>query len=323
MTFRRIAAAAFVLGALAASAAAQEYPAKVVRFVLPFPPGGSTDIYARTIANELQSAWGKTVIVENRPGATGVIGAELVRQAPPDGYTLLFTSNTGHVLGPLLMATRPFDAVADFTPVTKVLKFPLYLIVHPSVPVKSIREFIAFARARPNQLNYASSGQGGTSHLVGELFNGAAGIKAGHVPYKGAAPAQQSVLSGETQYLFNNIGVSQPFVRAGKLKGLAVTGDKRSPALPEVPTIGEAGIAGLEDAYTWLGLLAPPKLPAAITGKLNAEVVRIMHTPEIEKRVLNDGYQVVANTPAQFAAEMQSEVAVWSRVVRDKGIRAE
>ena len=323
MTFRRIAAAAFVLGALAASAAAQEYPAKVVRFVLPFPPGGSTDIYARTIANELQSAWGKTVIVENRPGATGVIGAELVRQAPPDGYTLLFTSNTGHVLGPLLMATRPFDAVADFTPVTKVLKFPLYLIVHPSVPVKSIREFIAFARARPNQLNYASSGQGGTSHLVGELFNGVAGIKAGHVPYKGAAPAQQSVLSGETQYLFNNIGVSQPFVRAGKLKGLAVTGDKRSPALPEVPTIGEAGIAGLEDAYTWLGLLAPPKLPAAITGKLNAEVVRIMHTPEIEKRVLNDGYQVVANTPAQFAAEMQSEVAVWSRVVRDKGIRAE
>ena len=172
-------------------------------------------------------------------------------------------------------------------------------------------------------LNYASSGQGGTSHLVAALFNSAAGIKAGHIPFKGAAPAQQSVMSGETQYLFNNIGVSQPFVIAGKLRGLAVTGDKRSPALPDMPTFAEAGIHGLEDAYTWLGMLAPAKLPAAITGKLSTEAIRIMRTPEMEKRVLRDGYAVVANTPAQFLSEIQAEIGIWSRIIRENGIKAE
>jgi tripartite-type tricarboxylate transporter receptor subunit TctC len=312
-----------VLIALSCFATAQEYPSRLIRVIVAFPPGGSTDIYARIIANELQVAWGKSVIVENRPGGTGVIGTQAVRQSSPDGYTLLFTSNTGHVLGPLLQDPRPFDAVADFTPISKALRFPLYLIVHPSIPTRSLIEFIAFARSKPKQLNYASSGQGGYSHLTAELFNAAAGIKAIHVPYKGAAPALQAVLTGEAHYLFNNIGTSQPFVIAGKLRGLAVTGEKRSPALPDVPAIAEAGIHGLENAYTWLGLFGPAQLPPAVFGKLSAEVIRIMRMPEIGRRVLNDGYEVVASTPAQFTRDMQAEVATWSRVIREHGIKAE
>lgn len=317
----------FLVGALLAlssfATAQQVYPSRLIRIIVAFPPGGSADIYARILANELQSAWGKSVIVENRPGGTGVIGTQAVQRSPADGYTLLFTSNTGHVLGPLLQDPRPFDAVADFTPISKALKFPLYLIVHPSIPTRSLTEFIAFARSKPGQLNYASSGQGGGSHLVAELFNAAAGIKAIHLPYKGAAPALQAILTGESQYLFNNIGTSQPFVIAGKLRGFAVTGEKRSPALPDVPAIAEAGIQGLENAYTWLGLLGPPQLPPAVLSKLSAEVIRIMRRPDIDRRVLNDGYEVVASTPAQFTRDMQAEVATWSRVIREKGIKAE
>ncbi|MDO8596339.1 MAG: tripartite tricarboxylate transporter substrate binding protein [Sulfuricaulis sp.] len=319
--FRYLFAALLIV--LGGFAVAQDYPSRLVRIIVPFPPGGSSDIYARIVANELQQAWGKSVIVENRPGGTGVIGTQAVRQSAPDGYTLLFTSNTAHVLGPLLQEPRPFDAVADFTPISKALRFPLYLIVHPSIPTRSLTEFMAFARSKPGQLNYASSGQGGGSHLVAELFNAATGIKAIHVPYKGAAPALQAVLTGEAQYLFNNIGTSQPFVIAGKLRGFAVTGERRSPALPEIPVIAEAGIQGLENAYTWLGLFGPAQLPPAVLGKLSAEVIRIMHLPEISRRVLNDGYEVVANTPAQFARDMQAEVATWSRVIREKGIKAE
>lgn len=311
------------LGCLAAVSQAQDYPARVIRMIVPFPPSGSTDIYARILAKELQAAWGQTALVDNRPGATGVIGTDLAKRAAPDGYTLLFTSNTAHVLGPLLQNPRPFDAAADFTPVSKVLRFPLYLVVHPSLPVRTLKEFIALGRARSGQLIFASSGQGGTSHLVAELFNDVAGIKATHVPYKGTGPALQALTAGETHYLFNNIGVSQPLVQAGRLRGLAVTGEKRSPALPDIPTAGELGIRGLEDAYTWLGMLAPAQLPQAVLSKLSGEVIRIMRTPEMEKRVLNDGYVLVANAPAQFRSELQAEVVTWSRIIRERGIKPE
>jgi tripartite-type tricarboxylate transporter receptor subunit TctC len=307
----------------ALSAAAQEYPTRLIRLVVPFPPAGATDIYSRIVAKELQTAFGQSVIVDNRTGATGLIGTELAKRAPPEGYTLLFTSNTAHVLGPLPHEPRPFDAAADFTPITKILRYPLYLVIHPSVPARSLKEFIAFGKARPGQLVFASSGQAGTSHLIGELFNEIAGIKATHVPYKGTTPALQAVMSGETQYIFNNIGVSQPLVQAGRLRGLAVTGEKRSPALPDMPTMAELGVRGLEDAYTWLGLLGPANLPPAIVTKLGAEVARIMRTPEVEKRVANDGYVLVLNTPAQFRSEIQAEVETWSRVIRQRGIRPE
>lgn len=289
--------------------------------IVPFPPSGSTDIYARILAKELQAAWGQSAIVDNRPGATGVIGTDLAKRAAPDGYTLLFTSNTAHVLGPLLQNPRPFDAATDFTPVSKALRFPLYLVVHASLPVRTLKEFIALGRARSGQLIFASSGQGGTSHLVAELFNDVAGIKATHVPYKGTGPALQALTGGETHYIFNNIGVSQPLVQAGRLRGLAVTGEKRSPALPDIPTLGELGIRGLEDAYTWLGMLAPANIPQAVLAKLSSEVIRVMRTPEMEKRVLNDGYVPVANTPAQFRSELQAEVVTWSRIIRERGIK--
>jgi tripartite-type tricarboxylate transporter receptor subunit TctC len=309
--------------ASAVTVAAQDYPSKLIRIIVPFPPAGSTDIYSRILARELQASWGQTAVTENRAGATGLIGTELARRAAPDGYTLLFTSNTAHVLGPLLREPRPFDPAADFTPITKILRFPLYLVIHPSVPVRSLKEFIAFGKSKPGQMIFGSSGQGGTSHVVAELFNEVAGIKALHVPYKGTAPALQAVMSGEAHYIFNNIGVSQPHVLSGRLKGLAVTGEKRSPALPDVPTTGEMGIRGLEDAYTWLGLLAPANLPQAIIARLSTEVIRIMRTPEMEKRLFNDGYLLVANTPAQFKSEIQAEVTTWSRVIRERGIKAE
>ena len=312
-----------LFAACATPAAAQDYPARVVRLVVPFAPAGSTDIYARILAKELNAAWGQAVVVENRPGATGLIGTDLVKRAAADGYTLLFTSNTAHVLGPLLQKTRPFDAVADFTPISKALRFLLYLVVHPSLPVRSVKEFIAFGRARPGQLVFASSGQGGTSHLVAELFNQVGGIKAVHVPYKGTSPALTGLMSGETHYLFNNIGVSQPLVVSGRLRGLAITGERRMPALPEVPTMSELGIKGLESAYTWLGLLAPASLPPAVAAKLSAEAIRIMRTPEMEKRIVNDGYLPVANTADEFRKELQAEVVTWSKVVRDSGIKAD
>lgn len=312
-----------LLLSLAMEAGAQEYPSRLIRFIVPFPAAGATDIYARIVARELQASWGQSVIVENRTGATGLIGTELAKRAAPDGYTLLFTSNSAHVLGPLPRDPRPFDAVTDFTPVSKLLRYPLYLVVHPSIPARSLREFIAFGKSRPGQLIFASSGLAGGSHVVAELFNEVAGIKAIHAPYKGTTPAVQGLISGESHYIFNNIGVAQPHVVSGRLRGLAVTGEKRVPVLPEMPTMAELGIGGLEDANTWVGLLAPANLPPAILARLLPELTRIMRTPEMERRVVSDGYVLVANTPAQFRSEIVAEVAIWSKVFRARGIKAE
>ena len=319
--FRHIAPAALLL--LGALAIAQEYPSRLIRIVVPFPAGGSTDIYARIIANDLQTTFGLSVIIDNRAGGTGIIGAQSVRQAQPDGHTLLFTSNTGHVLGSLLQEPRPFDAVGDFTPIAVAIRFPNYLVINPAIPARTLAEFVAYAKLRPKKLNYSSSGQGSYSHIAGEILNAAAGIDAVHLPYKGAAPALQAVIGGEAQFRFDNVGTSQPFVVAGKLRGLAVTGVKRAQAIADIPTMTEAGINGFDGVYTWLGLLGPAHLPPAIVSRLSAEVARIMHLPEIAKRVLNDGYEVVESTPAQFRNDMQTEMLASMRMIRERGIRAE
>ncbi len=316
--------AALALNAAAhAAAQAQDFPSRVIRVIVPFPPSGSTDLYARVIAKELQAAWGQSAIVDNRPGGTGVIGTQALRQSPPDGYTLLMTSNTGHVLGPLLRDPRPFDPVGDFTPVSMAVRFPLYLIVTPSIPVRSVKEFIAYAKSNPGRLNYASSGEGGYSHLAALLFNASVGIEATHLPYKGAAPAQQAVMAAEAQYRFDNVGTSHPLVVSGRLRGLALIGTTRSAAAPEVPTLTEAGIRGLEGIYTWLGMFGPAGLPPPVRDKLSAEVIRIMNLPDVTKRAARDGYEIVASTPLQFTNDIQAEVATLARVIREKGIKAE
>ena len=295
------------------------YPAKPIRIVVPFPPGGPTDLYARVIGQKLQEAWGQPVIVDNRPGGTGLLGSDIVRQAPADGYTLLFTSNSAHVMGPLLREPRSFDPVRDFTPVSMVIRYPMYILVNAGVPARSLGELIALAKARPAQLNYSSVGTGSGGHLACELLNVAAGTQIVHVPYKGAAPAQTALVAGEAQVMCDSVGNSQQLVVAGKLRGLAVTGAQRSPAVPDVPTLMELGLP--VEAYIWLGVLGPPAMPAAITAKLSAEIVRIMNLPDVRERVLKGGSEVVASVPEKFAGDMRAESDIWARVIREKGIK--
>jgi tripartite-type tricarboxylate transporter receptor subunit TctC len=300
---------------------AQNYPAKIIRIVVPFPPGGPTDLYARIIGQKMQEAWGQSVIVDNRPGGTGLVGSDLVRQAPADGYTLLLTSNSAHVMGPLLREPRSFDPVRDFTPLSMVIRYPMYILVNASLPVRTLGELIALAKARPAQLNYSSVGTGSGGHLACELFNVAAGTNIVHVPYKGAAPAQTALVAGEAQVMCDSVGNSQTLVVAGKLRGLAVTGAQRSPAVPDVPTLMELGFP--LEAYIWLGILGPPAMSGALVAKLNAEIVRIMNLPEVRDRVLKGGSELIAGSPEKFAEDMRSESEVWGRVIREKGIKAE
>ena len=305
----------------AAQSAAQLFPSKVIRIIVPFPPGGPTDVYARVIGQKLQESWGQTVIVDNRPGGTGALGSDIVRQSAADGHTLLFTSNSAHVMGPLLREPRTFDPVKDFTPLSKVIRYPMYILVNPGVPARSIGELIALAKVRPGELNYSSVGTGSGGHLACELFNVAAGTHIVHVPYKGAAPAQTALVAGEAQVMCDSVGFSQPLVAAGKLRGLAVTGAQRSAAVPEVPTLLELGLP--VEAYIWLGILGPPGMPAALVSRLNSETVRIMNLPEVRERVIKGGSEVIANTPEQFSSEMRTESEVWARVIREKGIKSE
>ena len=318
----RFLAAAF-LALIACGAAAQsDYPSRPVRVIVPFPPGGPTDLYARLISQQLQETWKQPVVVENRPGGTGLVGSGLVQNAAPDGYTLLFTSNSAHVISPLLREPRSFDSVRDFTPVVMVLRYPMYLLTHPAVPAKSLQEFVAYAKANPGKLNYSSVGIGSGGHLACELFNIAAGTQITHVPYKGAAPAQAALVAGEVQLMCDSVGNSHPLVVAGKLRGLAVTAPTRSTGAPDVPTLAEAGVPGVE-AYIWLGLLGPARMPEAIAAKLNDEVQRVMSQPAMRERVLKGGNELTLGSPARFAQDMAGESQTWLRVIREKGIKAE
>ena len=308
--------------AVGQSAFAQAYPSKPIRIIVPFPPGGPTDIYARLIGARLAESFGQPVLVENRVGGTGVVGSDAVRTAAPDGYTLLFTSNSAHVMGPMLRSPRTVDPVKDFSPVAMAIRYPMVVLINPGVQARTIQEFAALAKASPGKLNYSSVGIGSGGHLACELFNIVAGTEIVHVPYKGAAPAQAALVAGEAQMMCDSIGFSGQFITAGKLRGLALTSDKRLAAAPDIPTLKEAGFPGME-AYIWLGLLGPPNLPPAIVSKLNGEVVKFMSTPEMRERVLKGGSEVMAGTPEQFANDMRAEEKVWLRVIKEKGIKAE
>jgi len=298
-------------------ARAQAYPTKPIRIVVPFPPGGTSDILARAIGQKLAEEWRQQVIVDNRPGAGANIGAEVVAKASADGYTL-FLASTIHTINPSLYKKLNYDPVKDFTPVMLVVATSQVLCVHPSLPVKSVKEFIAYSRKRPGELNYSSAGNGSQPHLTAELFKARTGINIVHIPYKGAPPAMTDLLAGQVALTFATAPSAVPHVKAGKLRALGVSTAKRISALPDVPTIAEAGVTGFE-AVGWNGLVGPAGMPAAIVDKLNATVTRIVHEPAMSKYLSSQGADPETGTPAEFAAYIKSEIAKWAQVVKDSG----
>lgn len=303
------------------TAGAQSYPTKPIRLLVPSTPGGSVDTLARTIGPKLAERWGQQVIVDNRPGAGGAIAGELVARAPPDGYTLLIGTIASLGTNVSLQKKLPYDPIKDFAPVTLVATQNLMLLVHPSVPAKSVKELVRLAKAQPGSLSFASAGNGTGGHLSGELFKILAGIDMLHVPYKGVAPALVDVLSGQISMTFASILTSLPQYRANKLRALAVTGGKRSAAAPELPTMQEAGVKDYESA-TWYGIVAPANTSPDIVGKLNAEIVAILKQPETHERLSKEGADPVGNSPQEFGKFIGSEIEKWRKVIRAAGIEA-
>jgi len=319
----RIAGAALSAVVLSASqpAAAQPYPSKPVRIIVSFPAGGIADLYARIIGAKVQEAWGQAVVVENRTGAGGNIGAEAVAKSAPDGYTFNMSSIGPHAVNVSLFARLPFDPVRDFAPVAMVLEAEGLLVLHPSIPANSVAELIAYARANPGKLTFASAGMGTASHLAGELFKSMARVDMTHVPYKGNVPAITDLLAGQTSLLFATMPTVLPHAKAGKLRALATIGSARSAAAPELPTIGES-LPGFE-VNNWIGLFAPAGTPPEIVRRWNAEVTRIMQSPDIQARLPNEGARFTPNTPEQFAAFVKAEIAKWAPVVKASGARVD
>jgi tripartite-type tricarboxylate transporter receptor subunit TctC len=315
-----------LLGALAASlmpaAFAQGYPNRPIRIIVPTAPGGPSDIGSRLIAEELTKRWGRPVVVETRPGAGTIVGSEIVAKAPPDGYTLLMSPST-LATNPASYKKMPYNALRDFAPITQTLFVPNLIVIHPSLPAKSLKEFIAFARARPGEILYASAGHGTNPHLTIELFASMAQIRMVHVPYKGSLPGIVDLLAGRvalsaTASMANLI----PHVRSGRLRALGVTTAKRTQALPDTPTIAEAGLPGYESVQ-WSGLLAPAGTPREIVTALHKEVIAILHTPEARERLAGIGTEMVGSTPEEFAAFIKSETAKWAKVAKAAGIEPE
>jgi len=315
---------ACALAALAFSAAAhaQVYPAKPLRMIVAYPPGGGTDIVGRMLAQKLGESLGQSVVVENRGGASGNIGTELAARAVPDGYTILMGNVAPNAINVSLFKDLPFDPVADFAPVSLVASTPNILVVHPATPARTVKEVIALAKAKPGTLNFASAGMGSSSHLAGELFRILAGAEIVHVPYKGAGPAMVDVLSGQVQLYFATMPAAMPHVKPGKLAPVAVTSARRSQALPDLPTIAESGVPGYE-ASTWYGVLAPAHAPSAVVARLHGDIVKILADAALHARLADQGFDPVGSTPEEFGAYIKSEILKWGKVIRDAGIRPE
>lgn len=301
-------------------AAGQTYPSGQIRIVVPFPPGGGTDILARLIGQKLNEAWGQPVIVDNRGGANGTIGAAAVAKATPDGHTLL-VAPSGFAVNPSIYKALPFDAVRDFAPVTQLAASPLVIVVHPSFPPRTVKELIAFVKARPDAINYGSSGNGSPPHLATELFKHLTGTKMTHIPYKGAGPAAVDVLAGQIPIYFMNALQAVPHIKSGRLRALAVTSEQRFSALPDRPTIAEAGVPGY-GMTNWYGILAPAGTPRTTIAKVHAEVVRILHLPELKERLAGEGAAVIGSTPDEFAAFLRNEMAKFAKIVQASGMTA-
>ncbi len=319
---RPFTAAFGMLAALAAvtPAAAQNYPLRAVRIVAPFPPGGGLDLVARALGQKLAIALGQPVIIDNRAGADGMIGTEQVARSAADGHTLLISSTGPMVINPALNLRMPYDTQKDFAPVTLVVVQPLCLVVHPSLPVKSVQDLVALAKSRPGQLNYGSGGIGNGAHLAGELLKTATGVNIEHVPYKGAAPAVVDLLAGQVHLMLNSIPVLLPHMRAGKLRALAVGADNRMTILPDVPTMREAGV-GKFDANSWYGFFAPASTPPDIVARLNAESAKILRSREMRDFFLPQGAVPVGNSTEEFAAHIRAELLKWVQAVKVAGVK--
>ncbi len=318
----RAGAALISASAVSVTSAQGAWPQKQIRIVVPFAAGGIADQFARIIGGKLAETWGQAVVIENRTGAGGNIGADIVAKSPADGYNLVMGNIGTHAVNAALFKNMPYDIARDFTPIALVIEAEGLLVTPTSLEVKTVKDIIDMARAQPGKLSYASAGIGTTSHLAGELFKSMAKLDVTHVPYKGNVPAITDLIGGQTSMLFATMPTVMPHVRAGKLRAIAVIGKERSPALPEVPTVAEAALAGF-DASNWIGLFGPAGLPAEITSKLNAEVLRVLRTPEMQARLLSEGARFTATNPAEFAGFVRNESAKWVKVIKDAGVKPE
>jgi len=314
-----LAAMAIMAGVVTGVQAQAPYPNKAIRFIVAYAAGGANDVLARIVGQKLGEAWKQPVVIENKPGASGLIGADFVAKSAPDGYTLLSFSS-GHAIASSLYSKPPFNALRDFAPITLVASMPLVLVVHPSVPAKSVRELVSLGKKLP--MTYASSSTGTSSHLIGEMFKSGAGINVTHVPYKGGAQAVGDLLGGQVEMMFSNLSETLVYVKAAKLRALAVTADRRNPRLPDVPTMAQAGYPGF-DAYTWISVVAPAGTPKDIVSKINGEIGRVLQNPEVKARLDDQGFDVATMGVEQFDAYMKSEIAKWAKLVKASGARAD
>ena len=303
------------------AALAQAFPGKPVRLVVPFPPGGPVDTVARTVGHKLAELWGQAVVIDNRAGAGGIVGADLAAKSPADGYTV-FVCSIHHSVLPALKAKLPYDIERDFVPLTFGARFPIVLVAHPSVEAKTVAELIALDKRAPGKLSFGSSGNGGGTHLAGELFNLQAGTQLLHVPYKGSAPAMGDLLGGQVQLMFSDAPTALPQVRAGKVRALGVANAQRSDLLPGVPTFAEAGVPGYE-AYSWAGFVAPAATPKDVAAKLSADIARVLALPDVKARLHDAGAEAAPNSPEVFGRFLSTEIAKWGRVVKAGNIQAD
>jgi len=323
MSCNRLSRVIVVLGAVLAAGIAQGqgYPAKTIRWIVPWPPGGGADVLSRMLSPQLSEALKQQIVIDNRGGAAGNIGAEIAAKSPPDGYTIVFAYSGTHAINPSIYRRMPFKE-SDFAPIIQLASVPQVLVVHPSLPVKNVKDLVALAKGRPGELTYASSGSGAFNHLTGALFAQLTGTKLVHVPYKGGGPAAVALISGEVTMILGEPATIVGFVKSGRVRALGVTGAKRAPALPELPTIAEAGVKGYE-ATSWNGMLAPAGAPSEVIKRLNADFNRIIAAPEMKKRMLDNGYEPVGGPPERLGELIRAEIAKWAPVVKAAGVQVD
>ena len=299
---------------------AQDYPNKPIRFVVPYAPGGASDVTARLLGQKMTEAWGQTVAVDNRPGANGIVALEFVTKSPADGYTILMANLGPNAINPAVYSKLPYDPIKGFAPVTLTTLVPNILVINPYLPARNLKDVFALARSKPGQMSYGTGGHGSSNHLSMELLKSMAGVQITHVPYKGDVPAMIDAMAGQIEMSVPTVVAASPYVKSGKLRAIAVTSVKRVAALPEVPTIAEAGVPGFE-SVSWGGVMAPGGTPAPVINKLNTEIVRILRLPDMQERLQALGAEVVGSSPAEFANYLETEIARWSKVARAAGVK--